>query len=209
MFGTWADHDNGSWLAPQTLEERGIRLKTHEDAVWAQVELYAGTQSTSRCYFPTPKPQEYVQRARDYKADGLIMHKDMGTRGYRIGFQECKLALVKEHIPTCVYVASQADPREYNPAEVRKTLGGFVESFGLVKLFDLPDAMVEGGDDDEKEPAPRHNCRRMVRGHQRSLLWKTLRRPGRHGHQDRAARRRLDAAAQPFSRRRAAPGERR
>ncbi len=133
-FGCWDFHEDGSWTVPLTPREKGIELKTRDDALWAQADLYLRHHPLSRNCCSPDRPEEVLKRAQDFHCDGVIIHLDRGCKGYQTGMLEAKQAVQKAGIAVTTYEASQADPRDFDNAKIYDHLESFMESLGLSKL---------------------------------------------------------------------------
>lgn len=133
-MAVWDTAENGSWLPAPTPAERGMELKTREDALWALADYYIKYRPNI-CY-ALDKPHEYVQRARDWQADGVVIQLDHGCNGQTMGYQEVYLALQRAGIPAVTYEGSVADPRDFSEATALDRLEAFFEGLGLQKVED-------------------------------------------------------------------------
>lgn len=124
---------DGSWQVVRTLEEKGITIATREDGIRLTVD--AMLESPSTCGFLVfPRIEEIVTKARDWHADGVILHCDRGCQAFPASMPETRLALMDQGIPTMVYESSCGDSRELNEAQVIGSLESFMEVLGLSPL---------------------------------------------------------------------------
>lgn len=130
--GAWVKHEDGTWEAAQTLRERGIELRTREQALDALADLYLNYRP-HMCY-TIDRPQAELKRVQDYSADGVVVHLDHGCNGIQTGMMEVKRALQEQGVPVTTYEGSQCDPRDFSEAQVRDQLESFFESLGLSRL---------------------------------------------------------------------------
>lgn len=124
---------NGTWMAGQTPRERGIEMKTREDAVRVLAEWYLRRNVTQEFSMPWIKNKEMVEWAREWSVNGFIIHLNRGCEGTAFGQMEARLELLKAGIPVMTYEGNMADKRELNEAQTLDRIDAFMESFGLRK----------------------------------------------------------------------------
>ncbi|MFA4917079.1 MAG: 2-hydroxyacyl-CoA dehydratase family protein [Syntrophales bacterium] len=130
ITGNWKRDSNGSWRAGDGLKERGIELKSREDALRAIAWLWLDNPFFSG-FLGAPKIEEIVARVKDWHADGVVFHCDRGCQALPSGMPEMRSALQKEGIPSMIYEASHGDPREMDESRVTGRLESFMETLGL------------------------------------------------------------------------------
>ncbi len=124
---------NGVWLAGQTPRERGITLKTREDAVRILAEWYLKRNVTQEFGLPWIKSQQMVEWSKEWKVNGFIIHLNRGCEGTAYGQMESRLELLKAGVPVMTYEGNMADKRELNEAQTLDRIDAFMESLGLKK----------------------------------------------------------------------------
>ena len=72
--------------------------------------------------------------ARDWHADGVVLHLDRGCKGGAAGNVKNRFELQQAGIPTVCYEGSNADPRDLAENQVIDRIEAFLESLGLTKL---------------------------------------------------------------------------
>lgn len=133
-MGVYAPHEDGSWEAAMTPEERGIHLRSRDDAVRALAELYVIYSHNSSDRMIAPRVTEMVAAAKAWHLDGVVFHMDLGCKGIVPGHLEAKLALQKIGVPTFIYEGSNCDPRNLATFQVLDRMDSFLESLGLHKI---------------------------------------------------------------------------
>ena len=131
--GAWVKHENGSWEPGQTLKERGIELRSREEAVDALADLYLNYRP-HMCY-TAHRPAAHLKRVDEYSVDGVVVHLDHGCNGIQTGMMEVKRVLQENGVPTTTYEGSQCDPRDLSETQVRDQLESFFENLGLTKII--------------------------------------------------------------------------
>ena len=139
MFGLMSAyyvHEDGSWEVGKTPKERGIELKTRDDAFRALADLTLNySPAVSGYQFPS-MAKENVKVAENWHADGVIMHIDRGCRAMTAGMLESKVMLEKNGFPVVTYDGNNADPRDFNQGIVENRLDAFMNRLGLSRLAD-------------------------------------------------------------------------
>jgi benzoyl-CoA reductase subunit B len=132
-FGKWDYHDDGSETASKTPEERGLPLKTREDALNALAEYEFGRTDEAML------PEQYYMRAKNWGAAAVVMHYDRPCQVSMTSALSAKNCLLEKGIPVGTYSASQGDPRDFDEPRVLGDGGDlptFYETLGLTRLKD-------------------------------------------------------------------------
>lgn len=130
LFTTKKDY---SWEVMKSREERGLPIRTREDALETIAEYYFNNP-TFTGYAITLKPEETVKIAQDWHVQGVVFHNDRGCQGLSSALPESRLLLREAGIPSIVYESSHSDPRAYSEASVVAAIEAFMESLGLKEL---------------------------------------------------------------------------
>jgi benzoyl-CoA reductase subunit B len=130
-WGAWGEDEDGVPYIPLTPRERGIELKTREDAVRSLSELYLDYVPNIRQFNFSRKVDITWRLAKGWKADGVLYHMDRGCKGVTAGGQETVKELRTHGIPAMVFEGSQADPRDFDMAQVQDAMDSFMESLDL------------------------------------------------------------------------------
>lgn len=146
-FAAWEIGQDGSWEPIHTMEEHGIEMRTREEALNTQVELYLGHRTLVGNFDLAPRAAQMLKRAQDWKADGVIFHINRGCYGGAAALASEKLAVQGAGIPTTMFEASHADPRDTDIVQITERYDSFLESLGLHKL----DIERSGGEDEVAE----------------------------------------------------------
>jgi len=135
-FGAWeVKEDTLSWKVMKTPAERGLQLRTREDALRALAELNVKYMPIQRIYDLTKEAEEYLQFVKDWKIDATTFAYDRGCKGYlSAGLPETALAMKRNGIPALSFDCSMADPRDFDEKSVKNKFDIFLESLGLTKL---------------------------------------------------------------------------
>lgn len=135
LFGAFTVTEDGStWQVSKSPRERGIELRNREDALRSLAELLLYNSPIISGYQFPAMGNEAVKVARDWHADGVIMHIDRGCRAMTAGIMEVKDMLEKGGFPVCAYEGNTGDPRDFNQQTVEDRIETFLVSQGLSKL---------------------------------------------------------------------------
>jgi benzoyl-CoA reductase subunit B len=130
--GLWNIDEEGHLTPAPRFGDLGVTLRSREDALNFLARAYTDHATIYRCQ--GSKVNEYLNRARDWKGDGVVIHQDIGCRSQLAGVLEAETALKKEGIPVVTYEASNGDPRDFTPEQVEERLEAFLERLGLDRL---------------------------------------------------------------------------
>lgn len=128
--------EDGHRIPAQGLKERGIELKTRDDALTALADLNLAHLVGGRTFSLGTRVEEQIKAFQDWHADAAIFHFDRGCPGMGAGMLEARLALKELGVPTLVYESNSLDRRQFAEAQVTDLWESFFESMGLTKLED-------------------------------------------------------------------------
>ncbi len=136
LSGGWGERDDGSWGQAKTPQEKGIVLKTRDDAVRTLAEWVLENHTLLRgLRFSGPGKNALILRlVKEWKADGVMMHQNRGCEALSLGQMEVRLALLKAGIPVMTYEGNVGDEREFDEPRTLARIDAFMESLGLSKL---------------------------------------------------------------------------
>ncbi|MBI2829924.1 MAG: 2-hydroxyacyl-CoA dehydratase [Chloroflexi bacterium] len=126
--------ENGSWVPAKTMKERGTTLKTRGEALRALAESYIDRPGVM-AWYPANKVIDTVKIAQDWHCNGAILSLNRGCT-LTGGQLEVRLALQEAGIPTMLYEANMADPREFDEKGFLRRIEVFMDTQGLKKLGD-------------------------------------------------------------------------
>jgi benzoyl-CoA reductase subunit B len=122
--------EDGQYVLPKTLEERGIELKTREDGLRILLDPFGfrsleNSRETMR--------RNYIRRLKDWHIDGVMQH--LARRcSQQVGALDQNRDCEEAGIIVGTYEASEGDPNEWNESRVREDYASFFERLGLTKL---------------------------------------------------------------------------
>lgn len=145
-FGAWRFTEDGHTVAGRMPEEKGIALRTREEALQALVDAYLPIEGEIGDFSERRRIFYLVQLCRDYHVDGVMLHLARRCAVLTGGVGHIRESLRSSGIAFGTYEASESDPKEFNESRVREEFAGFLEGMGLEKL-----PATESGQDKRKE----------------------------------------------------------
>lgn len=133
LGGTLEKQPDGTWEARKPAKDRGVIMKTREDAVREIADWYLRRNVTQEFALPQIKNEQMVEWAKEFHVNGFVIHLNRGCEGTAFGQMEARLALQKAGIPVMTYEGNMADKREFNEAQTLDRIDAFMESLGLHK----------------------------------------------------------------------------
>lgn len=134
LTGCWEMDDKGDFVPVKTPREKGLDIKTREEALRAIVDYRLHWCQDSMYMSGLPKYEATKKIARKWKVDAAIIHLNRGCAIQGLTGMQVKMALQDEHIPTFIYEGSSADARDFNLAGTLDGLDAFIEGMGLIKI---------------------------------------------------------------------------
>lgn len=127
----------------ETLAERGVALvaSTYTNA-WGElatlIDPNKPLDSMARVYIHAilnrgtgHKLHTMVRMAREYRADGVVLHSDRSCKPYSIGQVDQRDRLAREHnLPALLLEADHNDPRSFSEEQASTRLAAFLEVIG-------------------------------------------------------------------------------
>jgi benzoyl-CoA reductase subunit B len=123
---------DGRRVLPQSLEERGIELKSREDALNALIEGSMADYDIDRR--PEVRRLNEIRRLKDWHIDGVMFELNRRCAFISIGMLDSKSDFEKAGIITGSYECSEGDPNEFNESVIREDFSRFFERLGLTKI---------------------------------------------------------------------------
>jgi len=138
LSGGWEySEEEKSYNAATTPQERGIELRTRDDAAKALANwwLTTGTVCRGVRYSGAGKIQRIMDMVDKWHLEGVMLHLNRGCEGTSLGQMEIVQALLKAGIPTMTFEGNHADPREYDEPRTFARIESFMETLGLEKIY--------------------------------------------------------------------------
>lgn len=138
LSGGWEyREEEDTWNPAKTPPERGIELKTRDEAARALAEWWLATGTICRAvrHSGKGKNKRILDIVDKWHVNGVIIHLNRGCEGMAAGQMEVAYALSKAGIPVLTYEGNHADPREYDEARTFARVEAFMETLSLEKVF--------------------------------------------------------------------------
>ena len=134
------EQPDGTFKRPRTPLERGVELKTREDAIRAQAGM-GGRRGGSGWGGHGPLPEEYFRRLmstiKAFHCDGAILTLHRAGIGCVYSMKATAMKLLEAGIPVMYYETSQPGSRtDFDENRMLEQLDVFMETQGLRKLVD-------------------------------------------------------------------------
>ncbi|EFK08272.1 putative benzoyl-CoA reductase, bzd-type, O subunit [delta proteobacterium NaphS2] len=140
LSGGWEyDEENKTWEAGKTPQEKGVEVKTRDEAanVLADWWLRTGTVCRGVRHSGAGKIQRIMDMVDRWKVDGAIVHLNRGCEGTSLGQMDIVSSLLERGLPTMTYEGNHADPREYDENRTFARIESFMETMGLKQLYEF------------------------------------------------------------------------
>jgi benzoyl-CoA reductase subunit B len=134
LCGIFEVREDGTWGPRATPQERGIELKTREQALRALAEWNLHRPEWQHFYSPSYKSEMMIRIVREWRVDGVLLHYNRGCEGLTIGIAENRLDLQKSGIPVMPFEGNMGDEREFDKDRTLARIEAFMESLGVRKL---------------------------------------------------------------------------
>ncbi|HUW65682.1 MAG TPA: benzoyl-CoA reductase, bzd-type, subunit O [Spirochaetia bacterium] len=134
LQGIWEDQEDGSWGPRKTPMEKGIEIKTREQAVWINVEWNMSKPEWQHFYHPRYKTDMMKRIFKEWHLDGGLLHYNRGCEGLSVGIAENRLGLIEAGVPVMIFEGNMGDEREFDEVATMSRIDTFMESLGIRKL---------------------------------------------------------------------------
>lgn len=134
LCGMFEVQDDGTWGPRATPQQRGIEIKTREQALRALAEWNVERPEWQHFYSPTYKSEMMIRIAREWQVDGVLLHYNRGCEGLTIGIAENRLDIQNAGIPVMPFEGNMGDEREFDQDRTLARIEAFMESLNIEKL---------------------------------------------------------------------------
>ncbi|MDO8691385.1 MAG: 2-hydroxyacyl-CoA dehydratase family protein, partial [Dehalococcoidia bacterium] len=136
LGGNLVKDSQGNWIPPLTPDQRGMPMKTREDALRAMATFYVEKPILANFTTAEDKSSQVLEMAQQWHADGIILHLNRGCEGLSQGALENRMALLESGLPVMTYEGNMGDKREFDEGQTLNRIDSFMERLGLSKLED-------------------------------------------------------------------------
>lgn len=134
LAGIWETAPDGTWVPRKTPQQKGVQIKTREEAVRVVADWNLSKPEWQHFYDPQIKTDMMAQITKQWKLDGVILHYNRGCEGLSLGIAENRLGLIAKGIPVMTYEGNMGDEREFDETKTLARIDAFMESMGLSKV---------------------------------------------------------------------------
>jgi benzoyl-CoA reductase subunit B len=135
LIGQWEIKPDGTWSARQCPASIGALAKDRRELLAEYVTYELNRPLWQHFYHPQLKSALMINMARDWKADGAMLHFNRGCEGLSLGIAENRLALHKAGFPVLTFEGNMGDARENDKAAIKSRVDMFMETQGLKRDF--------------------------------------------------------------------------
>ncbi|MEW6276735.1 MAG: benzoyl-CoA reductase, bzd-type, subunit O [Bacillota bacterium] len=135
LEGIWEVKEDGTWGPRTTPMEKGIEIKTREQAAWINAEWNLSKPMWQHFYHPKYKTEMMKRIYDEWKANGFILHYNRGCEGTALSIAENRLGLLAAGCPVMTFEGNMGDEREFDEVNTMARIDTFMESLGFKKLY--------------------------------------------------------------------------
>lgn len=135
LEGIWETKPDGTWGARTTPMDKGVEIKTREQAMRLYVEWNLSKPQWQHFYDPRLKTEMMKTIVREWKVNGVMLHLNRGCEGLSIGIMENRLGLAAAGIPVMTFEGNMGDDREFDMVRTQNRVDSFMETLGLKRNF--------------------------------------------------------------------------
>lgn len=135
LGGIWEVKEDGAWGPRTTPMEKGVEIKTREQALWVNAEWNLSKPEWQHFYHPRYKTEMMARIAREWNLNGIMLHYNRGCEGLSLGIAENRLGLLKEGFPVMTFEGNMGDEREFDEVSTMARIDTFMESMDFKKLY--------------------------------------------------------------------------
>ena len=130
----WDEDEEGNMVPAKTLKDKGIELRTREEALRHYAEFKLKNWAVVMIFSARGMGEMAVRVVKQWKVDAVLMHYNRGSEGSNLGCCEIRLDLVKENIPVLTFEGNMADHRDFDMPRTIARLDAFFEGLGVERL---------------------------------------------------------------------------
>ncbi len=134
LEGIWEVKEDGTWGPRTTPMEKGIKIKTRQQAMELMVDWNLSKPEWQHFYHPQLKTDMMLRIANEWKLNGIMLHYNRGCEGLSLGIAENRLGLLKAGFPVMTFEGNMGDEREFDENMTLARVDAFMESMGIKKV---------------------------------------------------------------------------
>ncbi|MDA8213296.1 MAG: benzoyl-CoA reductase, bzd-type, subunit O [Clostridia bacterium] len=133
LEGIFEVKEDGTWGPRTTPMQKGIEIKTRQQALEIMVDWNLSKPEWQHFYHPKLKTEMMVRIAKEWQLDGVMLHYNRGCEGLSIGIAENRLGLLKAGFPVMTFEGNMGDEREFDEVMTMARVDAFMESMNVKK----------------------------------------------------------------------------
>ena len=134
LIGIWEVKEDGTWGPRTTPQEKGIEIKSRDQALRILADWTLSRPEWQHFYYPQLKSEMMIRIVKEWSVDGVMLHYNRGCEGLSLGIAENRLALLEAGIPVMTFEGNMGDEREFDETRTVGRIDAFMESLGLERL---------------------------------------------------------------------------
>lgn len=134
LIGMWEVKEDGSWGPRTTPQQKGIEIKSRDQALRILADWNLSKPEWQHFYSPQLKSEMMIRIVKEWSVDGVMLHYNRGCEGLSVGIAENRLALLDAGIPVMTFEGNMGDEREFDETRTMGRIDAFMESLGLGRL---------------------------------------------------------------------------
>ncbi|MBM2813443.1 MAG: benzoyl-CoA reductase, bzd-type, subunit [Ignavibacteria bacterium] len=134
LIGVWEDKPDGSWGPRETPQQKGIEIKTRDQALRILTDWNLSKPEWQHFYSPHIKSDMMIRIAKEWHLDGIMLHYNRGCEGLSLGIAENRLALIEAGYPVMTFEGNMGDEREFDEAKTMSRIDSFMETLGMKNI---------------------------------------------------------------------------
>jgi benzoyl-CoA reductase subunit B len=133
LIGIWEDKPDGTWGPRTTPAQKGIKIKTRDQALRILADWNLSKPEWQHFYDPTIKTRMMKRIYDEWQLDGVMLHLNRGCEGLSCGIMENHHGLSQMNVPVMTFEGNMGDSREFDLARTMDRIDAFMERLGLKK----------------------------------------------------------------------------
>jgi benzoyl-CoA reductase subunit B len=134
LTGAWEIKEDGTWGPKTTPQQKGIDIKTRDEALRILTEWELHKPEWQHFYHPKYKSDMIIRIGKEWGLDGILLHYNRGCEGLSVGIAENRLALIDAGYPVMPFEGNMGDEREFDVARTMSRIDAFMETLGLEQI---------------------------------------------------------------------------
>ena len=131
LIGVWEDQPDGTWGPRKTPAQKGVELKTRDEALLTLADWNMSKPEWQHFYSPHLKSEMMVRIAKEWNLNGVMLHYNRGCEGLTVGIAENRLALLDAGYPVMAFEGNMGDEREFDEGRTMARMDAFMETLGI------------------------------------------------------------------------------